>query len=578
MVVDKNTITRNDGLTLMSIFGLTNAMLCKESIVNMGKIFKLSIATLTDIDLSFSYMGCYGALMLEEILSHKECQIVTLNISGNAIGDSGAQILSNSLVKNNTLTNLNVRSNNISDSGLMQFINVLKNKNRILTVIDFSGNFISDVAYLKGYELLKNVGSKVIIRRNISNVSLFKPQKDDALNTTDIVYEIPFLVTKLVTSDGDACLYSIDVKNINSHYKNHENHPIFIEWSCKPKKNLLLLDMGEMLPSNIGWEIRLNTPFGESILAKAKLSNTSCLTNQLISSSTWTSCRAVIGKLPIKGTLEIWLISDVESMNESRSLHQGGNAKKTFLSAESIDLKISYFSPHYMPNIGGDLQDWSDNMNIINSLDGCHINSFLSKGHKIMRVLKYHGKTNSCRLTWQSKLTILPGFESNVNYDASNTGYEWSILKFHDNNGRDYKIISSGKCGCSSNDDDNINMVNNILLPWQWSKMKVDLKVLNTNDVIIVTAKPIKSNSIMEIQSNNTHDITKKCAVVMNSCNMYVSETIFNQLHDNNEELIKSGILDNDKAFNIISYGDNEKYHNNIIYAKHNSSSLSLPC
>ncbi len=43
--------------------------------------------TLTDLDLSFSYMGYLGAEVMKNILSDPQSQLVRLDLKGNVLGD-----------------------------------------------------------------------------------------------------------------------------------------------------------------------------------------------------------------------------------------------------------------------------------------------------------------------------------------------------------------------------------------------------------------------------------------------------------------------------------------------------------
>ena len=52
----------------MSVLGITDACLSRASIDLLKTTLSLSIASLTDLDLSFSYMGSLGAKVIRDIL------------------------------------------------------------------------------------------------------------------------------------------------------------------------------------------------------------------------------------------------------------------------------------------------------------------------------------------------------------------------------------------------------------------------------------------------------------------------------------------------------------------------------
>jgi Leucine Rich repeat/Leucine rich repeat len=90
----------------------------------------LSQTKVTTLDLSGNLIGNAGA----EILS-KNTTLTMLSLGSNQIGDAGAQALS----KNTTLTTLNLEWNQIGDAGAQALP-----KNTTLTTLDLSGNEIGD--------------------------------------------------------------------------------------------------------------------------------------------------------------------------------------------------------------------------------------------------------------------------------------------------------------------------------------------------------------------------------------------------------------------------------------------------
>lgn len=101
--------------------------------------------------------------MLQAVLSSSACQIIRLNIIGNAVGDQGMQVIGRSLVVNKSLTFLDARSNSISSAGLRTLVNPLR-INCILVTLDLRGNSIDQVVALQLRKDLFNLGSKLTIR------------------------------------------------------------------------------------------------------------------------------------------------------------------------------------------------------------------------------------------------------------------------------------------------------------------------------------------------------------------------------------------------------------------------------
>jgi len=97
---------RPGGLQLMSVLGLTDACLSKKSIELLATTLKLSISSLTDLDLSFSFSGQLGAQLIRGALKDPNCQLIRIGMAGNNLKDKGVQIIQSSLVASKTLTYL----------------------------------------------------------------------------------------------------------------------------------------------------------------------------------------------------------------------------------------------------------------------------------------------------------------------------------------------------------------------------------------------------------------------------------------------------------------------------------------
>ena len=109
----------------------------------------LSVNTeLTHLNLSGNEIGESGAQLLSEALS-VNTKLTHLNLSGNEIGESGAQLLSEALSVNTKLTHLNLSGNQIGKSGA-QFLSDALFYNTTLTHLNLDDNLVgpNGVAYL----------------------------------------------------------------------------------------------------------------------------------------------------------------------------------------------------------------------------------------------------------------------------------------------------------------------------------------------------------------------------------------------------------------------------------------------
>jgi len=81
--------------------------------------------------------------------------LTELNISGNKVGDSGAEELADYLMKNNeSLTAIDISDNEITDSGLARILNALLSAKK-LKYLDISVNKIDTNGYNALRSLLK---------------------------------------------------------------------------------------------------------------------------------------------------------------------------------------------------------------------------------------------------------------------------------------------------------------------------------------------------------------------------------------------------------------------------------------
>ena len=99
-------------------------------------------SSLTNLHLGGSIIGHTGAESLSQALTLNS-SLTNLDLSGNSIGDTGAESLSQALKVNSSLTNLHLSFNRIGDTGA-EFLSQALTVNSSLTNLDLSLNRIGD--------------------------------------------------------------------------------------------------------------------------------------------------------------------------------------------------------------------------------------------------------------------------------------------------------------------------------------------------------------------------------------------------------------------------------------------------
>jgi hypothetical protein len=92
----------------MSVLGLTDAALSKSTLELLKTTLKLTVASLTELDLTYAYTGQAGASIVRDALLDPHCQLIRLGLAGNSLRDRGVEIVHAGLVKSSTLTYLGI--------------------------------------------------------------------------------------------------------------------------------------------------------------------------------------------------------------------------------------------------------------------------------------------------------------------------------------------------------------------------------------------------------------------------------------------------------------------------------------
>lgn len=181
-----------DNIKDLYVLGLTEHPLSSHALREFELLLHRVSSTLTDLDLSFSYIGVHGAAILEKFLLDPQSQLVALRLKGNCLGDPGFERIGQTLKvnivylivcffsfdfscdrfcihmflnvqKNNSLTYLDVSNNCISWTGLSA-IRPLLISSRTLMHLDLTNNEIiaSDAAELDNE--LRDVSSSLFVK------------------------------------------------------------------------------------------------------------------------------------------------------------------------------------------------------------------------------------------------------------------------------------------------------------------------------------------------------------------------------------------------------------------------------
>lgn len=114
--------------------------------------------TLTHLDLSWNFISKKSAVALAKALSYNST-LTALNISHNNIGDLAGQWLAHSLRYNLNLTRLDVSYNAIEPRGISVFIHML-GENTTLKYLNLNGNIVGTVCCRQLKHILRERGRR----------------------------------------------------------------------------------------------------------------------------------------------------------------------------------------------------------------------------------------------------------------------------------------------------------------------------------------------------------------------------------------------------------------------------------
>lgn len=353
---------QKSGIQLLTALGLVNSTLSRISLKLLEETLDLATATLTDLDLSFSFIGYRGMDMIKNAMSSPgRSQIVRLGLKGNAFTNSMISLLGEVVEHSTTLTYLDISNNLITGDGLLDLTRMIKN-NFILSTLCLTGNPIGQSSATLAQGTLTKSGCPVRIRWNgiLSPVGIPLSHSNLAKKKSFIFSRLKRSTALVQPAGQDAVLYSIPVGCIqvkrSIHYSTDSTSvpgvstttpvmpkKMLVEWNMRPRfeDSTRLADLDRInhrrqvntviLPME--WEIFLVTPQGRSSLAKQILGGGAGLPP----GDNWVQCRAVVDAVPTHGHLEV-----VVRAAKSSSLHDQSEYPAYIAQAELLLRSIPF--------------------------------------------------------------------------------------------------------------------------------------------------------------------------------------------------------------------------------------------
>lgn len=576
-------IIRTSSITILSVFGLTCNHLCVESVSTLGEILDIASPSLTDLDLSFSYVGVNGCKMLKQVLSGPGCQLVRLGLTGNNMTDTGAYEIGLGLRKNRTLTYLDVRSNAMEPPGLRALCFALTGAplggfdgkpfkespttaNNVLSHIDIRGNFLPETAVHAARLALKDWGLSVYlqsgpqyrpvgdggegIQEGVNSMSYDESQLPYQKTDTYLLFQRQAKSTSEFVFEAEsgsgahhAALYTIDLKFASTHFLSREKHHLKVEWLMAPARDntsengMDAADSWLSAPTKVGWEILLLTAAASKVVASGKLPPTSCLGSMHGKEISWIRCSALIrDEIPATGNLVI-----------RATASEDGGARVPVAMA-TCDCTITSLPSLDFVSEGGDLELWTHTDSLAVSMSCAsltHSSIPIAKrvytkaltvpgidDFSVLRVMKHGSKSETpiagVKVSWSSKLASESGHVSAAAHgDVKGLGYEWIILVEQALHG---SIMEVARGECSSlvdeeNSSSNIhaNGENTALNPWRWSSISTELsQSLGCGDNVILMARV---KSLFEGSLVKDDALSRPaCSVAVKNCCMMIRD------------------------------------------------------
>ena len=146
----------NDSIVHNKCFSIDISNVINAKISRCGLLY-INYLPIDILNISNNNIGKEGIEQLAELISDEKCSLAKLNISNNLIGDEGAIILSQGISKNNSLIAINLSSNHILNSGIIELAKSLKSNsgNKTIKKLNLSKNEIENTGLIDFCTILK---------------------------------------------------------------------------------------------------------------------------------------------------------------------------------------------------------------------------------------------------------------------------------------------------------------------------------------------------------------------------------------------------------------------------------------
>jgi hypothetical protein len=200
----------------------------------------------TGYSIDLSNLGALSSEDFQKVIDalKKNTTITTLYLSGNNIGDKGAEKLAKALEKNTTITKLSLRSNNIGKAGAEVLAQALK-ENKTLTELDLGWNNIGDEGAEKLAEALKNNETLTTLDLSDNNIGEVGAKAlAEALKENKTLTELNLSYNKEIGDKGaqelaQALKENKTLTKLNLSYNDiKDKQVIALGIACKDKKNI----------------------------------------------------------------------------------------------------------------------------------------------------------------------------------------------------------------------------------------------------------------------------------------------------------------------------------------------------
>ena len=531
---------RDGGLQMMSVFGLTDAELSVESKKHLSKTLDLTRASLTDLDLTRCYLGGRGANIVKEALEREGCNLIRVCLKGNAIGDVGAILVASALSKNNTLTHLDVSSNDICFGGLEALCDAAI-KSKVLHTLDISRNDCdrASVAYLE--ERLRSRGSNVHLEWRSFKSYTGKLIKINNATDSSVIYSSSSIIKKHLSIRNNAvCLCKINGEFLPKSASSSD-HAQVIRWFMRLSvpSNLVgsagVMNTGiKKIPpkilyaSQVQWQIRVvndeEASENYSVLDRGLIDDRCNVPyysmGEDVRAGNWIEYSAFVDYFPKKAWIELWATTLSDSNAKSGRVDVELHSFKIESRNIGDRIIVSCDNTEFTPNMFAACTKASIDNDPLKSL----ITSALSDEYSLLRLFVWNHPTNTTvqfkfdmKLVSQKMLETeessriaggSPFIKPAEKLKDSNIGYKWKVLVIHSAGFCD--VIEEDVCETVTIDEDTTTKS---LSPWLWRSWSINIPEILPNDRIILTATPTNAG-----RNNST-----LCTLLAKNCSLNVA-------------------------------------------------------